>query len=105
MGDPGVRCLKGKDGLCPIRDKSPQPFPSNEEVVRIFRFAERSAQQIVGKKKTYIYLRMADIESLMRIFEIPLEDRQDILERLSFLEELANKKRKQHPRASTGNRR
>lgn len=97
--------MKGKDDLCPIRDKSPQPFPSNEEVVRIFRFAERSAQQIVGDKKTYIYLRMADIESLMRIFEIPLEDRQDILERLSFLEELANKKRRQHKKALAGRRR
>jgi hypothetical protein len=78
------------DGLCPVADKAPALFPQNELTVTIFNRSQGSSQQIEAEKKTVIYIRPTEVETLMRVYEVPTEDRARIMDGVFLLEGIAN---------------
>lgn len=90
--------LTENKGVCPVRDTMPDLLPENELVAEIYFSARASSVQVSASDKTYFYIRPEAIESMMRIFEVPEEDRPSMLRKIFSLQDLANKLRPGHPR-------
>ena len=69
--------------------------------MRLYSDAHGSAQRVVGDDKTYVLFRVADLESLMRMHEIPLEAQPEMLKKVLLLQDIANRIRPMHPRRNT----
>lgn len=85
--------MRGEDGLCPIADKAPVLLPANQLANQIFVQAQYSAQQVAAEDKTYMYLRITDIESLMRMYDVEPGDRISLLDKVQTLQNISNNKR------------
>ncbi len=85
--------LAGNNGECPVLDKSPPIFTSNKIVVDIFRQAEGSGARIESNRKTYVYLRPADVGALLDMYDVNKDDRPDLIERLNTMQGIANELR------------
>ena len=87
---------KGNNGLCPVKDGGPELFAENKLVVDIFRQAEGSAARIESKRKTYVYLRPMDIQSLFEMHGVVKDSRLDLTEKLYIMQDISNDLRPQN---------
>ncbi len=100
-GDETVSCMREDPrfhGECPVADQAPPLWPENQLAAELFSQVQGSAQQVTAEDKTYIYIRIADAEALMRMREVPREDREALLSKLLVLQGIANRLRPLHPR-------
>lgn len=91
---------KGRDGLCPVLDLAPQLDDDNVVVAEIFRQAERGATHVQreSERRTFLYIKPADVYALQCIHDIPVDDRPAVLRRVLVLEDIANEQRPLWPK-------
>ena len=100
-GEDGVTCLRdmdGNKGQCPVADNAPTLDPFNALAVEVFQQARPSANQVAADDKTYLYLRPESIEAIMRMQQIPLDDRAEMFRRVLLLQDMANQLRPNRPK-------
>ncbi len=78
------------NGECPVLDLSPVLARSNRVVAAIWEQAQRSANQVTGKDKVYIYCRPADVEALLRVYQVPPEEWAICMRKVTDLDDVAN---------------
>jgi len=78
--------------MCPIADEGPSITESNQEALAIFRQAEGASIQVSATNKTYMYIRPAEVEAIMRMRCIPEEEREPVLQKVQLLEGIKNDK-------------
>lgn len=79
-----------------MADKAPKLNLSNELVVQIFRQVEGSSTQVVGERKTELYVNPTEIKALLEIHDVPRIDWPLMIDRVLFLQNAANDKRPRH---------
>lgn len=79
--------------ICPVIVAQKKLFPENKKIVDVYYQAQGSSSQVDGKDKTYSYLKPTEIESLMRIHNIPKAECDEVLTRLFILQDIANDRR------------
>lgn len=80
-------------GECPVLDKIPDPTPLNGVAIEIYYQARASAQQVQAETKMFLYVRPEAAEALMRINQVPENDRPEILRRIFILQDMDNRLR------------
>lgn len=97
MKEDGARCMRDEPqnkGRCPVADTDRSLIPPNDLVVTIYNQAAGSSKQVntnvVNRTKTYLYLRPADIESLMKINRISEDKMPEIMRRVIMIQDIAN---------------
>ena len=91
-GQEGAVCMRdsSEDGECPVLDKGVKLFPENELVVSLFNECQGSGVQIEGKDKHYIYIKPTEVESLLRMRNVPFEEWNDMMTGIFTLQDISN---------------
>jgi len=100
-GDTSVACF-GDDpknnGICPIFESIPILDESNTEALDVFYAVVCSAEQVEGKDKNYVFIKPSEIESVCRMKQISLDERELILTRVFILQDISNRLRSARPK-------
>lgn len=87
-----------EDGLCQIKDKSPELSQENEVVFNIFDQAFGTANCIEGADKNIYYVKPTDVEALMNIHNVDTDSKSEIMRRVLILQGISNKERPNRPK-------
>ena len=87
-----------EDGICDYADKHPILDEDNSLSVDIFYQASGTAETISGQNKDFKYVKPSEVESLMNMYEVPIDERQEMMVKVLTLQDIDNLYRPNRPK-------
>jgi len=86
------------DGICDYADRHPLLSGINFLAVDLYYQALGTAEIISAKRKDFKYVKPSELESLMNFYQIPADDRPEMLAKISLIQEIDNERRPIRPK-------